>query len=127
MQKDNYVKLNSDKTFSASISRNDKNDIKIADIGILDNFEKNFEEENLNTAFKETVTILDLPSQEQFIKDNEPSVLWYKPEKWSEPKYICPQCNEGSMRKENNTVYTSMPPCYKYQCDKCGYTTFHHF
>lgn len=82
---------------------------------------------NTYTGANEKATVLNLPTAEEFIKANEPSVLWYRQEKWSEPKYICPKCNEGGMRKENDTVYTSNPPCYKYQCDKCGYTTWHHF
>lgn len=82
---------------------------------------------NTYTGTNEKATVLNLPTADEFIKANEPSVLWYKQEKWSEPKYICPKCNEGGMRKENDVVYTSYPPCYKYQCDKCGYTTWHHF
>ena len=43
--------------------------------------------------------------------------------KWSEPKYQCPECG-GGMCKDLMTVCTSLPPQYKYQCDKCGHVDY---
>ena len=74
-----------------------------------------------------TVHVDNLPSQSDFIKANEPSVSWFETTRdWSDPMYKCPECG-GNVRKELNVVYTSNPPCYKYQCDSCKYTTWHHY
>ena len=44
---------------------------------------------------------------------------------WSEPKYDCPKCKEGKMRKNMLTgrVICTLPPVYvdTYRCDKCGF------
>lgn len=90
---------------------------KLNDVGIC----------NLNTSTSTFQTYVNLPSEEEFINANQPSVLMFQMNKWSEPKYKCPKCNEGGMRKEEDIIYTSNPPCYRYECDHCGYSTFHHF
>lgn len=46
---------------------------------------------------------------------------------WSEPKFICPNCNEGGMRKDLTTICTSIPPSFRYECNKCGHVTFKHY
>lgn len=43
---------------------------------------------------------------------------------WSEPKYQCPKCSSGVMRKNMMVVLTSYPAQYEYQCDKCGHVDY---
>lgn len=45
---------------------------------------------------------------------------------WSEPKFKCPECNEGGMRKNNMVVLTTYPAKYEYRCDKCGHIEYLH-
>ena len=72
-------------------------------------------------------TAKGLPSEEDFIKGLEDSYTFQDYcVQWSEPKYKCPKCEEGGMRKNLMLVLTSIPPQYQYRCDKCGYTTSHH-
>lgn len=75
----------------------------------------------------ESTKLTVLPSEAEYVELNKPSILWFKQEKWSEPRYKCPKCDEGGMRREEDMIYTSNPPCHRYECDKCGYSTFHHF
>lgn len=65
----------------------------------------------------------DLPTKEEFFESELIENLI--PDMWSEPKYQCPECEDGSMRKNLFKVLTSYPPKYEYQCDKCGHTEFH--
>lgn len=76
---------------------------------------------------KVDMDVNSLPSAEQFIKDNASSICWYTMERWSAPKYRCPKCNGGAMRKDQTMVLTSNPPQYHYQCDKCGHVDYHHY
>lgn len=46
--------------------------------------------------------------------------------KWSEPKYLCPVCEKGGMRRDETVVLTSNPPSYRYECDNCHHITYHH-
>ena len=41
------------------------------------------------------------------------------PEQWSEPKYQCPACG-GGMCRDEMMVCVSLPPQYKYKCNRCG-------
>lgn len=49
---------------------------------------------------------------------------------WSEPKFSCPECNKGRVRKNlfHSICITSLPPIYKsyYKCDnpECEYTEY---
>lgn len=43
--------------------------------------------------------------------------------KWSEPKYQCPNCG-GGMCKNLMITLTSYPPQYEYQCDSCGFIEY---
>lgn len=47
----------------------------------------------------------------------------YSFDKWSEPKYICPECGGGMCRNEM-MVLTSNPPQYEYRCNKCNYIEY---
>ena len=64
---------------------------------------------------------------ETFDKMSKDAVTTYfemmKP--WSDPVYKCRHCG-GGMRRENNMVYASNPPCYRYECDTCGKSEFQH-
>lgn len=43
---------------------------------------------------------------------------------WSDPVYVCPNCGDGGMCRENGVVYASMPPKYRYKCNKCEHTEY---
>jgi predicted nucleic acid-binding Zn ribbon protein len=42
---------------------------------------------------------------------------------WSEPKYLCTECNGGMCRNEK-VVLASYPPMYEYKCNKCGHIEY---
>ena len=44
-------------------------------------------------------------------------------ERWSEPKYLCPECGGGMCRNET-MVLTSNPPQYEYRCNKCDHVEY---
>lgn len=44
-------------------------------------------------------------------------------DRWSEPKYICPECGGGMCRNET-MILTSNPPQYEYKCNKCGHIEY---
>ena len=44
--------------------------------------------------------------------------------RWSVPKYQCPECG-GGMYKDLTIVFLTHPAQYLYQCDKCGHTEHH--
>jgi predicted RNA-binding Zn-ribbon protein involved in translation (DUF1610 family) len=70
-----------------------------------------------------------LPSAEDYQQQDMNYVTGYwelQSRKWSEPKYRCPVCNEGGMRRDETVVLTSNPPSYRYECDKCHHVTYHH-
>jgi len=71
----------------------------------------------------------NLPSAEDYQQQDMNYVTGYwelQSRKWSEPKYRCPVCNEGGMRRDETVVLTSNPPSYRYECDKCHHVTYHH-
>lgn len=71
----------------------------------------------------------NLPSAEAYQQQDRNYVEGYwelQSRKWSEPKYRCPVCNEGGMRRDETVVLTSNPPSYRYECDKCHHVTYHH-
>ena len=65
----------------------------------------------------------DLLSKEEFIKMNTKKLTYGIPiqPQWSEPKFKCPKCEKGSMRKNlwGCLALTSMPVQYEYEykCD----------
>lgn len=63
-----------------------------------------------------------LPTADEYRKIIEDSM--YYPQEWSEPKYICPKCHEGGMRRNEMVVLTSYPAQYEYCCDKCGHVEY---
>lgn len=71
----------------------------------------------------------ELPSAEDYQKQDRDYTQSYwelQSRKWSEPKYRCPVCNEGGMRRDETVVLASNPPSYRYECDKCHHITYHH-
>lgn len=64
-----------------------------------------------------TGLITDLPTADEYRKAIGVPYSYHR--EWSEPKYICPKCGGGMCRNET-MVFTSNPPQYKYQCNKCG-------
>ena len=62
-------------------------------------------------------------SKEDYIKSMQPSLSMQN--RYSEPKYTCPNCEIGGMCKDSYGAIclTSMPPQYryKYKCNNCGY------
>lgn len=70
-----------------------------------------------------------LPSAEDYCKQDRTYVQDYwelQSRKWSEPKYRCPVCSEGGMRRDETVVLTSNSPSYRYECDKCHHIAYHH-
>lgn len=70
-----------------------------------------------------------LPTESEFDNANK-GLLSYNTinqTQWSEPKFVCPNCNAGGMCKDLTTVLTSIPPSYTYQCNKCGHKTYKHY
>lgn len=65
--------------------------------------------------------VKDLPSAEEYQKSLEQFI---SNETWSEPKYLCPKCGEGGMRRREDIVLASYPPQRLYECDKCGHTEY---
>lgn len=65
--------------------------------------------------------VKDLPSAEEYQKSLEQFI---PNETWSEPKYLCPKCGEGGMRRREDIVLASYPPQRLYECDKCGHTEY---
>lgn len=65
--------------------------------------------------------IRNLPSVEEYQKSLGQFTF---NEEWSEPKYLCPKCGEGGMRRREDIVFTSYPPQRLYECDKCGHTEY---
>ena len=70
----------------------------------------------------------NLPSLENYIKDNHhiQKQVSGMLQDYSEPKYKCPKCG-GNVRKNLTMVLTSIPPKYRYECDKCDHVDFHKF
>ena len=65
-----------------------------------------------------------LPSKEDYLESNKRTYTDFS--EWSEPKYKCPKCENGGMRKNLTVILTSLPCQYVYKCNECGYTE-HHF
>lgn len=63
-----------------------------------------------------------LPTREEYTEKLNPFKHTFAD--WSEPKYICPECGEGGMRRREDIVFASNPPMRMYQCDKCAFTEF---
>ena len=71
----------------------------------------------------------ELPSAQDYQEQDRTYVTSYwelQSRKWSEPKYRCPVCEQGGMRRDETVVLTSNPPSYRYQCDACGHIAYHH-
>ena len=71
----------------------------------------------------------NLPSAQDYQEQDRAYVTGYwelQSRKWSEPKYRCPVCEQGGMRRDETVVLTSNPPSYRYECDKCHHVTYHH-
>lgn len=76
------------------------------------------------TEDKSPEFIKDLPTAEEYQASLIHRYNASQPKKWSEPKYICPNCKEGSMRRNELEVLASFPPKREYQCDRCGYIDY---
>lgn len=71
---------------------------------------------------------MKLPSAEEYSRmdaDYVQSYFDWSIKKWSEPKYICPKCNEGGMCRDETTILTSIPPKHRYECNKCHHVDYH--
>lgn len=64
----------------------------------------------------------DLPTADEY-RESIGAPYYYYQREWSEQKYVCPKCGGGMCRHET-IVYTSNPPKYEYQCNKCGYVEY---
>ena len=65
--------------------------------------------------------VKDLPTAEEYQKSLEQFIF---NKEWSEPKYLCPKCGKGGMRRREDIVLDSYPPQRLYECDKCGHTEY---
>lgn len=64
-------------------------------------------------------------TRDDYIKRNEKlNNNFYSFCEYSEPKYNCPKCKTGKMRKNLSIVLASYPPKYQYECDCCGYVDY---
>lgn len=85
----------------------------------------------LKTADETMPTItceMKLPSAEEYRKMDEDytkSYFDWSIKKWSEPKYICPKCNEGGMCRDETIICTSIPPKHRYECNNCHHVDYH--
>lgn len=65
-------------------------------------------------------------SREQYINSITQSSYVTPIQQFSDPKYKCPKCQKGKMRKDlaNIIMLTVNPPIhqYKYVCDSCGFS-----
>lgn len=61
-------------------------------------------------------------TREEYIEANQ--VKYFIVGQRSKPKYDCPRCQHGKMRKNLSMVLCSNPPMYQYKCDSCGYVDF---
>ena len=73
------------------------------------------------TEEKTPNSVKDLPSAEEYQKSLNQFIF---DEKWSAPKYLCPKCGEGGMRRREDIVLDSYPPQRLYKCDKCGHIEY---
>ena len=75
------------------------------------------------------LTFTTLPTENDFdnAHKNPLEYAYIGQNQWSEPKFVCPNCNEGGMCKDLTTILTSNPPSFKYQCNKCGHVTYKHY
>lgn len=79
----------------------------------------------INTLLTVTETDRLLTVEEMNARDESCVLRWNEMNKpWSDPVYVCPKCGEGGMCRENNVVYTSNPPQYRYKCNKCEHTEY---
>lgn len=75
----------------------------------------------INDVFATDLTT-DLPTADEYRKSiGVPYDYQYE---WSEPKYLCPKCEEGGMRRREDVVLASYPPKRLYKCDKCGHIDY---
>ena len=65
----------------------------------------------------------NLPTAEEYREMVTDLAFQLAQQKWSEPKYQCPKC-DGGMCRDNMNILTSLPPQYKYKCNKCGHVEF---
>lgn len=72
---------------------------------------------------------ITLPTEAEFDDANKELLIYAEitQNQWSNPKFICPSCNEGGMCKDLTEVLTSVPPSYRYKCSKCGHVTYKHY
>lgn len=62
-------------------------------------------------------------TKEEYITQNQTNNYLFT-EQYSEPKYDCPECGDGHMRKNLMIVLASYPPKYQYECDTCGHVDY---
>lgn len=65
-------------------------------------------------------------TKEEYITQNQAERYFFT-EQYSEPKYDCPKCENGHMRKNLMMVLTSYPPMFQYECDTCGHVDYLNF
>lgn len=61
-----------------------------------------------------------LPAKEEYLESSKKTYIDFS--EWSEPKYKCPKCENGGMRKNLTMILTTHPCQYQYKCNECGYT-----
>lgn len=73
------------------------------------------------TEDKSPEFVKDLPTAEEYQKSLSQPIF---DEEWSAPKYLCPKCGEGGMRRNEIVVLASYPPKRMYRCDRCGHIDY---
>lgn len=61
-----------------------------------------------------------LPTFDEYAAEESNSLFI---QQWSEPKCQCPECHYP-MRRRNDTILTSFPPMYEYQCIHCQHIEY---
>lgn len=80
---------------------------------------ENFETAAINTNLPTAEEYRNLDSA--YVKAYFESTL----KRLSEPKYQCPKCKDGGMCRDETVICTSIPPKYRYECNKCHHVDYH--
>ena len=110
---------------------NADNTLSVVDLEKVATLQLHGEVGTLREAYEEMPAMtceMKLPSAEEYNRldaQHAQSYFDWSIKKWSEPKYICPKCKEGGMCRDETIICTSIPPKYRYECNKCHHVDYH--
>lgn len=114
-----------------SLNVNTDNTMSAVDIEKVATLQLHGEVGTLRTAYEAMPAVtceMKLPSAEEYAqKDAEYQQHYWKwsTRRWSPPMYVCPECKEGGMCRDETVVLTSIPPKHMYECNKCHHVEYH--